>query len=439
MEVEDMSLYDEVILPSLYDQGYLPQDILDYTDSEYITTYNPLTADINTKSAMIFKETGILKLLNGTIKNEKTQREDTTATLTTWLRGLRCGLYYYIKYNMSDMDMDKTLIYDIKDYVKNKMLNIPQRYNKNFENIRKEMYRRYILDIDLMALKTNLINEVSRVSSEKKPKIMESKTEYVECTKFENEAICKYLQKRGLKLSIKENNRNVLFKTIVQNDTYRKPALCFSYEDGFFKYRLIHETDKKYRFRSNGKYQNFFIARKNNTKKLYIVEGEIEALSILDFVTDDVFAIHNTNSLPNNLSLLSEYEEIVVKIDADRYEENKNAFSKIRCVTDFKTFEENKDYNDLLIERKLSKEIIENINITGGIDMSGLKIEKETKRLNEELSGLKEKLEEIQSEMAKTMITVNASLEKSTNIKDVLIDDLVSKIYKEAKQKVRMN
>ena len=429
-----MSLYDEVILPSLYHQGYLPQDILDYTETDYVTTYNPLTTDIKTKSAMIFKETGVLKLLNGTIRNIKTKREETTATLTTWLRSLNCGLHYYISYNISDMDMDKTIIYEIKDYIKNKMLNIPQKYNRHFEEIRKEFYKRYILDIDVIALNTNFVSEVRKIPASKKPKVVESSTEYMDCTKLETEAVGEYLKKRGLKLSIKEKRDNVLFKTIVYNDTYRKPSVCFSYEDGFFKYRLIHETDKRYRFRSKGRYQNFFIARRNNTKKLYIVEGEIEALSILDFITDDVFAIHNTNSLPSNLSLLEGYSEIVIKIDADRYEENKKAFSKINCIVDFKTFEEGKDYNDLLIENKLSKQIIENINTMGGINMNGLKIEKETKRLRDELSKLKEKLEEIQSGMAETMFTVDVSLEKSRNIKDVLIDDLVSKIYKEAKK-----
>ena len=357
-----MDLYSDVILPSLYDAGYSTTDILEYFDKDYIVTYNPLVDDINTKSAMIFKETGIMKLLNGTVENSIGDNL-TTVTLTTWLRGIKCKLQHYISYVFFELDYRMYFFSEYQRYVGNKLLSIPQKYNFQFEEIRKQLYKKYILDIDI--LNVNQVSMMSIIKKEpvQKPKKLKSSSEIQDCNEVETDAIEKYIDSRALsKLSIKKTGK-VTYASIIVNGVYRNPALCFHYEEGFYKYRIIFERDKKYRFRSNGTYKNFFIARKNNTKKLYIVEGEIEALSILDYIEDDVFAIHNTNSLPSNLSLIDGYDEIVVKIDKDRYEENKKAFDKLsRTIVDYKVDHAVDDYNDLLIKNKLTKEIIEKIN-----------------------------------------------------------------------------
>lgn len=362
--MEDFSLYEKVILPSLYEEGYSVLDICDY-DKEYIVTYNPLTTDENTRSCMIFKQNGNLKLFNGTYSTKEGE-EFTTTTLTTWLRKLKCGLKYYISYKMYALDIDKTILYDLIEYVKNKLLNIPQKYNKKFEDIRKTLYKHYILDIDLLSIGKDFELNIKRLESSEKPKQLESKTEIVESSQHEKNAIQEYLKSRGINIPL-NGSGNILCRTIIQNEIYRKPAVCFAYEDGFYKYRLIYETQKQYRFRSSGRYSNFFNVRKNGSDILYVVEGDIEGLSIKQFIEDDIVVMHNTNSLPSKCDeVFAKYKKIIIKIDKDRFEENKGIFLKSKfkdkIIVDYKLEEENIDYNDLLVKNLLTKEIIEKIN-----------------------------------------------------------------------------
>jgi len=359
-----INLYNSVILPSLYNQGYSSDDIKDY-GGEYIVTFSPITEDEKTKSALIFKETGILKLLNGSVENKEGE-EFTTVTLTTWLRQLNCKLSFYIKYVIFKEDIDKNLMIEYQKYSFDKLMKLRTKYNYLFEKIRKKLYENYILDVDILNLDVSKPLNIKEIESINKPKEIKSKMEILQPTEEELYSINSYIKQRGLNINLK-NSVNILPRIILQNSIYRKPALCFAYEKGFFKYRIVFETDKRYRFRSQGRYRDFFIVNiKEGNKILYIVEGEIEALTIKQYLTEDIdiVAIHNTNSFPTDPSVdISKYEKVIVKIDKDRYEENKGVFYKIHknVIVDYKTEQDNYDYNDLHIKGILTKEKVLNI------------------------------------------------------------------------------
>lgn len=343
---------EEIILNTLYDCGYELEDIKDIGKDYYIT-YSPISEDKNTMSCIIFKETGNLKLFNGTISLDN--KTYTTLTLTTWLRGTKVGLKYYIDKVIFDNYINRKTFIDYIEYCKNRVMSLCSPNNR-FEKIRKILYKNYILDIDIIGLnvsKTNIKKEI------KKPKQVKIDTEIVEPNEIEKKYLDKYILQRGLpKLSIK-------YKVIVYNGIYRKPSLYFKYPCGFEKYRIAFEKEKTNRFRSSGRYNSLYEVRRNNSKTVYLVEGEIEGITISQYIQDDILCLHNTNSLPNNLEQLKNYNRIIVKIDKDKFLENKKAFVKLsdicETIIDYK-IDSFKDYNDLHKEKKLTKEIIETIN-----------------------------------------------------------------------------
>jgi hypothetical protein len=165
-------------------------------------------------------------------------------------------------------------------------------------------------------------------------------------------------------------HKNVKNEIILINDIYRKSGICFNYNNGFKKIRVIHEN--KFRYFCSGKYEEFFEVRKNNSDECFIVEGEINSLSIQDFVSCDIFALHNINSIPENLSQIKNYKKIYIKIDKDRYEETKSLFiEKIsnvlkttEVVVDYVSENNDLDYNELYSKNLLTKEMIYKINAT---------------------------------------------------------------------------
>ncbi len=364
-----MEIYD-VIVKSLIDEGYDKKDIIDYTNAEYFVTYNPIVSDDKTMSCMIFKETGVMKLLNGSVEIDGISY--TTLTLTSWLRKLtKAKLKHYIQYIYYQNDIDRRTIPEYIEYIKNKLLNIPQRYSKKYEDLRKLLYTNYILDVDMLQVNCSTDMIVYELAPQDKPDKISAKTEFIQPTSNEIDIIDQYLTSRGLsKLSIKKSGSNVddiLYTTVVTNDIYRKPAIGFKYMCDYTKYRICFEQQKKYRFRSSGKYENFFKVRQNYTDTLYIVEGEIEGLTIAQYIDDDILCIHNTNSFPSDYSEIKKYKNVIIKIDYDRFEDNKKAFSKYgaNIITDYKIQDNTEDYNSLHTSNKLTKQIIQKINTKG--------------------------------------------------------------------------
>ena len=358
MELED------VIIKALIQHNYQSNDIIDYEGCEYIITYSPLSIDKNTKSCMIFKDSGMLKMLNGTyVKNGKTY---TTVTLTEWLRAIG-KLDLYITFICYKNNITKRSFMDYKEYLEMYMLKLA-KYNKKFEEYRKIFYSNYILDIDILGVSIRTFDTI------KEPNVTIEKTKCnsmsvrKELTEIEYRATNNYLVKRKIpKLAIEKIG---CYPVVIERNNYNKPAIAFDYGNGFVKYRFVFETNKKYRFLCNGKYTNFYHVRKNNTDTCYIIEGEMEGITASLYIEDDILCLHNTNTIPSEEVLikeLSKYKKIVVKIDKDRYEENKPAFDKIKklgytIIVDYKMEDENEDYNSIHMKDKLSKEIIEKIN-----------------------------------------------------------------------------
>jgi hypothetical protein len=354
-----MTVYD-VVLCSLYEQGYTKDDIMDFDDN-YIQTFSPVGDDLNTKSSVIFKESGNLKIFNSTIEIDGSHY--TTLTLTSWLRQIKPKLKYWIQYIIFSKNIDKNIIPYYQQYVANKLLKLPQKYNRKFEELRKIFYKNYILDIDIINI--NTIDELTyeKIQAKNKPKKNISKMTIEEADEYEVRLVEEYIESRGLKLSI---IKNVEAKVVVYNGIYRKPAVCFNYMCDFRKFRIIFESEKKNRFRALGKYSDFFEVRlSNNSDTLYVVEGEIEGITISKYINDDIVAIHNTNSLPIEYEkLFSKYKKVIVKIDKDRFKDNYKAFlgKHSNIIVDYKINDSTKDYNDLHREQTLTSDMIKKYN-----------------------------------------------------------------------------
>ena len=130
MEMED------VIIRALLEHGYTTDDILLYDNTEYISTFNPLTDDKNSKSCIIFKDSGILKMLNGTF--ERNGKVFTTMTPTQWLRSIQ-KMKYYIAYICYKNPFSKKDLTEYTEYLEDYMLSLAKK-NKRFEEMRKIFY-----------------------------------------------------------------------------------------------------------------------------------------------------------------------------------------------------------------------------------------------------------------------------------------------------------
>lgn len=346
---------EDIVLLSLYDLGYRPEDITDIGKDYYIT-YSPISEDLNTKSCIIFKDSGRLKLFNGNVVVDGVAY--TTMNLTFWLRKTKVGLKHYINKVLLDNNITKRTYLDYIEYVKGSIIKIQHRTNYKFEKIRKVLYNNHILDIDVL----NIDSVIETVAKPKKPKVVAVDTKIVESDQYEQEYLDEYLASRCL------TKEQIEYKTIVYNGIYRKPSLCFKYPCGFEKYRIAWETDKSKRFRASGKYESFYEVRVNNTKKCYLVEGELEGLTIAKYVDDDILCLHSTNSLPSNFNQLKNYEIIHLKIDKDRFLENKDCFNLPKVIVDYKLEDITKDYNDYHKLGKLNKMLIEKQNYIGGTE-----------------------------------------------------------------------
>lgn len=356
---------EDIIIKALIAHGYSENDIIDYEDAEYFVTYSPLSIDKNTMSCMIFKETGVLKLLNGTISRKVGDNiiSETTCTLSTWLRAIG-KMDLYIAYICYKNNITKMNFINYTEYLETYLLKLA-KYNSKFEEYRKIFYKNYILDKDIFGV-SSAIFEVSRQAPVKIEKTKSEMTVRKELSEIEKNAIDKYIKNR--KLAILNNDR--FYGVVVERNGYNKPAIAFDYGNGFVKYRFIFSTDKKYRFLCSGRMNGLYEVRNNKSDICYLVEGESEGITISQYISDDIYCLHNTNSLPSETvikEVLGKYSKIIVKIDKDRYEENKKAFDKIKKLgyniyVDYKVEDILEDFNSLHIKDKLSKEDIEIIN-----------------------------------------------------------------------------
>jgi len=167
-----------------------------------------------------------------------------------------------------------------------------------------------------------------------------------------------YLEKRKISTS-----DICSIKRIVINDFFKSVAICFTYPCGFVKIRF---TSGSFKCLSKGSYQSLLKIRDNNTKRVIVIEGEIEGVSILEYTDMDIYAMHNKASLPKDISVLNKYDDITFLVDGDKYEDcvtilnNKLKNTKLNYSIRKKICNlEGVDYNDLLVGNKLNNNIVE--------------------------------------------------------------------------------
>lgn len=353
-----MSEYLNELIMNALDEILDINDVEEY--KEYYKLYNPLSPDSETKSAMIFKEDGALRMFNSSI--EILGKQKTTLMLTEWLR-LTNTLKYYIEYIRIkfNISFEELSLYK-EDLLSFLFFSTTYKLKKyRFDWIRKTLYKSFILDKDIFEIQGKV--EFKKISKEKTVNKIDSKIDIISPNSYEEEAINKYRITR--KINSHKNVKNVI---VLINELYRKCGISFYYGNGFTKIRIINEN--KFRYFCQGKYEELFEVRVNNTKTCFIIEGEINALSIQDYIKDDIYSLHNVNSIPTNLYQLKNYEKIIIKIDKDKFTETKKLFiEKIRnklqdkeVTIDYATDNEGDDFNSLHQNNLLSTEVIYKIN-----------------------------------------------------------------------------
>ena len=159
-------------------------------------------------------------------------------------------------------------------------------------------------------------------------------------------------------------DKNIYPVKLLISGLFCKLAICFEYTNGFKKYRMLFG---KFRYMSSGSYNDLFEVKNNNLKQAIYVEGEIEALSIKEYVDDyDIYAIHNCRSVPKT-DISKRYDKIIVLVDKDKFEENKFKIfedlvltTKENCsiMVKYKLDDVEEDFNSLLIKNKLNQEVV---------------------------------------------------------------------------------
>lgn len=353
-----MAEYLEQVVLNALDEIFGLGEVEEFT--EYFKIYNPLATDRNTKSAVIYKEDFALKMFNSSIRLNGESK--TILTLTQWLR-LTKTISYYIYYICIKFNIPKSEFITYKSALSDFIFFGNQKYlSKNrFEYIRKTFYKSYIIDKDVF----EIADEFEFKQEYKKPTIkkLESSIRFLQPNEFEQEKINEYRKERKIR-----DHKNISNEIILINDIYRKSGVCFNYGNGFKKIRIIHEN--KFRYFCSGKYEEFFEVRKNNSDECFIIEGEINSLSIQDYVDCDIFALHNVNSIPDSLKQIEKYKKIYIKLDIDKFNETKNLFiEKISnvlkdsiIIIDYVSEDNEMDYNELYKKNLLSKEVIYKIN-----------------------------------------------------------------------------
>lgn len=365
--IDDYSPFIEHVLDSI---GY--EYIDDYKGfDKYYLAFNPLIEDRNTMSAKIHRGDGIMLMYNGAIDVERNGRKISSNSIPPSEYSRLLGMFdSYIDFVVGWYNIDVSILREYKrnliDYTIG-AINLPWNKRKGMDNFRKFLFAHFITDKDiLLYCQARSLVEIKAKFKAPKEKVRKTNITLGAILPYSERAVKKYCE--GRRIPLKEN----VYPTMVSLDaTYKIPAVCFNYPSGFKKLRFISgDADRRYlSHKEDGDYVNLFEAQVNGTSKCYVVEGEIESLSMTYVLSDDVYALHNTNSLPKDLSQLEKYDEIVFKIDYDKFNEVKsmielkvkdlypNKIIKVepKIVSDDKYV----DYNSLLLKDLLTKEIIE--------------------------------------------------------------------------------
>lgn len=369
-KIIDWSSFIETILEEF---GYVYG--VDYKKySDYYLAFNPLLKDKHSMSSQIYIKDGILLMYNGSIEISRKSRIVYSNSITPSEYARLLGLFdLYIDFILLNYNLDSSMMIEYKHYFTDLALNgniNNNKFEKGIERFRKFLFNNYITDKDVINYNCRK-TKFDIIKKFKKPEKKIYTKNSIELEKpmfFTNKQIEKYCNKRYI------NFQNNVYPVVVRYENgISENAVCFNYPNGFKKLRFIDENSpRRYMALSDdGDYQYFFEAKVINTKNCFVVEGEIEALTISKIIDDDVYAMHNVNSLPEYLTQLEKYDKIYVRVDFDKFENVKESF--YRLIDTFKNkveikpkiicYDKKIDYNYLYIKNKLNKDMIYNPKI----------------------------------------------------------------------------
>lgn len=369
-KITNYSKFIETLLENI---GY--EYVRDYRKyNDYYLAYNPLIEDRNSMSAQFHISDGILLMYNGAVDVVRKNTIISSSSITPSEYAQMLNQYdLYIDFVLSYNNIDIAFMKEYKKLLTDYVLG-DNTFSKwqtiGMEKFRKFLFYNFITDKDVLQYNTSKTNVemVTTFKKEKKEEFEKNSIIIRDPMSFTRRMIEKYCMERGVTFSEKVHPVVVDF-----GNSNTQSGVCFEYPGGFKKIRFI-SPDNKFRYMAlsqDGEYDYFFEVRNNGSKKCYLVEGEIEAITISKYIDDDVYAMHNVNSLPKYLTQLNKYDKIYIKVDYDKFNEVKKSFWRI--VDEFKTkviispkiICENKkiDYNYLYQKNKLTKELIINTTI----------------------------------------------------------------------------
>lgn len=302
-------------------------------NKKYYLSRNPF-GDGEVMSCVIHANSGNMRIYNSSLPivvRQGVKVRDCSMTITEFARlfssldfAISNSFTDYIDFILCSYNIHVSVFNEYKKELLNERLNEMNIYNKTAKSkgyfeFRKFLFKHFITDNDVLQIQDRKIEDKERFKVVKQVEVDEKiKPQIVQASNFGKMVVERYLKKRKLSLSDKIEAVEVLWK----GGAYTNYGVLIKYDNGFKKIRLI--DNDKMRYFADGVYEDFFYARKNNSEILYIVEGELEAISILDFISHDIFAFHNVNSVPKNISVLNNYKQIEIRLDYDskeKYEE----------------------------------------------------------------------------------------------------------------------
>ena len=351
-KIEDWSLLIEKILENIqYEHNF---DYKSCSDSgkKYYLLRNPF-GDGEVMSCILHAESGNMRIFNTCLplvkRKEKMVREssitisETCRLLNSLQSNKGNSMNDYIDFILQENEIPVSIFNEYKRKLTEEITHNTQSFNdrkggfdrvlqsKGFYEFRRFMFVNYIADSDILSVKRKMKNVVEqKFKRELKPVEEKTKPQIIPANPFSKMIIQKYLAKRG----IAEHDLIQPVEILWKGGAYRSNGIKIMYPNGFEKIRVL--DNKTMRYFSNGSYDAFFEFRNTKTTDtLYLVEGEFEAITMSYYIQDDVFAMHNVNSLPQDLSSLKSYKNIQIRIDYDEGETyDENAENILRKLAD---------------------------------------------------------------------------------------------------------
>jgi hypothetical protein len=305
--------YSELIEKVLEELG------LEYEESaDYFQLQNPFSEKDNRKSAQWWRQSGMFRSYNCSIEVTRKGQVvvDTSLTLTEVVRLL--GLFnLYINFILDSGHIKQSELLEYKEAL------VEYHFFKGksavIDRLRPLFFNNYILDSDVLPFQTKASDfKFTKFHAKDKPAETKHEIKLLECPEFFKLKCKKYMDSRKLEYS--DSVYPIMYKS--SRMPYAIPSICIEYPNGFKKLRLLEGSTRYLTHTADGKYGLLYPVRQSGSKRCVLVEGEFEAIVLAKYIEDDVFALHNTNSLPSTVQI-QDYDEVVVRIDYDKFNENK--------------------------------------------------------------------------------------------------------------------